>query len=188
MNKTRRQRILEQRESYKLTSTEMKVSLLIAKFIVVILAILAYTLRAIVITLFKLKRWLFRIAIVILITHSAFSTLTQITYAPYAHATEFKRIEKPLTEKEQIINYVFDRFGKDAEDALAVFKCESGLRANAIGHNTNGSTDYGVAQINSIHQVNGNYLLDYRTNIDIAYQIFSEQSWRPWTCSRVLNK
>ena len=170
----------------KLTNNETKVANVLAKGIVIILAIFFYFIRLIFKSLYRLKRFLFRLAIVIFIFYNAYTVLHLVVYAPYSNASEFRRVEKPLTEKEQIINYVIDRFGKDSQDALKVFKCESGLRPDAVGHNTNGSSDYGIAQINSIHSVPGRFLLDWRTNIDIAYKIFSEQGWTPWTCRKVL--
>ena len=175
-------------ERLRMTTTEFKVSLALAKVIVLILAIFAYLVRALLKGLFKLKRWLFRLAILVFVVYGLTSFFTNVTYAPYANASEFPVVEKPLTERDLIVNYIHERFGVNANDALQVFKCESGLRPNAIGYNTNGSTDWGVAQINSVHGVDGHYLLDWHTNIDIAYKIFSDQSWQPWSCRHVLNK
>lgn len=75
-------------------------------------------------------------------------------------------------------------FGKDARVATAVFKAESGLRCNAINRaNSNGSVDYGVAQINSIHMKKGYTeanLLDCETNLRVALAIFNRQGFEPW--------
>jgi hypothetical protein len=78
-------------------------------------------------------------------------------------------------------------FGKDAEDALKVFKCESGLKPSAFnGVNTNGSWDAGVAQINSVHGINKKFLLNSQINIRVAKVLFDEQGWTPWVCARKL--
>ncbi len=103
---------------YKLTSREQYIANILAKGIVVVLVILFYTLSYAFKLLFKLKRWLFRLSIVILITWSAYTTLHTVAYAPYANATEFQYSQKPLTEHEQIVNYIYDVFGKDADTAF----------------------------------------------------------------------
>lgn len=185
MNKSRRQTVLEKREKYRLTTTEQKIAILLAKFIVVILAIAAYLIRALLKGLFKLKRWLFRLAIVILITYSALNALTTITYAPYAHATEFQYVKVPQTQHDKIVNYIYDVFGKDAEDAFKVLSCENNaLKTDAQNYNSDGSVDIGIFQINSVHQVNKVYLYDWRTNISVGYHIFKDSGWSAWTCAK----
>lgn len=132
MNKSRRQRILEQRESYKLTSTEMKISLFIAKFIVVILAILAYTLRAIIITLFKLKRWLFRLAILMLVLYGAFNAVTTVIYAPPAKATPLI-LRNNYTVKEIVMSMGKYEFGENQLNSLEqIIFHESGFNPKAL--------------------------------------------------------
>jgi hypothetical protein len=88
----------------------------------------------------------------------------------------------PQTVQDEICSV----FGKDCADAIRVFTCESGLRPSAHGVNTNGSTDTGIAQINSVHSIPEKYLKNQHVNIQIAYQIFQEQHWAPWTCARKL--
>ena len=179
--------------NFKLTNREESAALILAKGIVILVAIVAYFIRLVFSTLFKLKRTLYKLAIIILLVNSALTALNTVAYAPYANASEFQYTKVPVTEKEQIVNYIYDRFGKDAPDALKVFKCESGLRPDAMNTNWSktpgvaSSYDYGVAQINTVHNVDKSFLLDWHTNIDVAYKIFSEQSWTPWTCKWVLN-
>jgi len=77
-------------------------------------------------------------------------------------------------------------------NCLMVMRGESGGRASAIGHNNNGSTDYGLMQINSIHtkKVGGNLnsLLDPETNIRVASEIYKQQgNWSAWVVARKLN-
>lgn len=65
--------------------------------------------------------------------------------------------------------------------------CESGGRPNATHLNNDGSMDYGLMQINSIHRkrVGGdlNALLDPETNVRVAHDIFVEQGFTPWVCN-----
>lgn len=91
------------------------------------------------------------------------------------------------TERGEIEAYIREVFGDEAENAFKVLSCENkGLNPKAINHNRNGSVDQGIFQINNIHRngkAKGKDMFDYRQNIDVAHAIFSEQGWRPWTCS-----
>lgn len=84
--------------------------------------------------------------------------------------------------KEYIIDKIHAVFGDAGDVAVAVARCESGLRSNAIGYNTNGSFDSGVFQINSIHKAKyeGRNILDVDVNIDVAYEIYKAQGFNPW--------
>ncbi len=71
--------------------------------------------------------------------------------------------------------------------AVAVANAESSLKPTATNKNTNGSTDYGLFQINSIH---GSILSqgkwsDPADNAVMAFKIWSQagDSWRPWVTS-----
>ena len=68
--------------------------------------------------------------------------------------------------------------------AVAVALAESGGRPDATNKNRNGSTDYGLWQINSIH---GGLLREGSwanpaDNAKMAYKVWSQagKSWRPW--------
>jgi surface antigen len=66
--------------------------------------------------------------------------------------------------------------------ALAVAQAESSFRTDAINHNTNGSTDYGLWQINSIHGYSSSQLMNPLYNAQAAYKISgSGSNWQPWT-------
>lgn len=96
--------------------------------------------------------------------------------------------DKKLEEgdKEAVRTYIMDKFGKDGKVAVAVATAESGLTCKRYQNwlNKNKTVDHGAFQINSIHlwRVGGdaNKLLDCKTNIDVAYQIYKEQGFRPW--------
>ena len=92
-----------------------------------------------------------------------------------------------LTKEEQIIQYVIDVFGKDAERGLnMLLNCENRmLRTDAENWNGNGSWDYGLWQINSIHGYSQKELSDYKFNTHVAFKIYKNAgySFSPWTCS-----
>jgi hypothetical protein len=75
--------------------------------------------------------------------------------------------------------------GKDLETAVAVALAESGGRIDATNHNSNGSTDYGVWQINSIHADEFTKHPQWWSveNADMAHDIWAGagNSWKPWT-------
>jgi hypothetical protein len=85
---------------------------------------------------------------------------------------------------DEVEEFVRAVFGKEADNALKVFRCESGLRAQAYNKNTNGSIDVGVAQINSVHGVPKRYLENYKINILVAKQIYDASGWNPWVCAK----
>lgn len=67
--------------------------------------------------------------------------------------------------------------------AVAVALAESGGRSDAEGHNTNGSTDYGLWQINTIHGVTRADMFDPAKNAAKAYYVFhaAKDRWTPWS-------
>ena len=70
--------------------------------------------------------------------------------------------------------------------ALAVSQAENGTRQcdRESKPNRNGSVDYGIFQINSIHLRKGwtvEELKDCKKNIEYAYTIYKAQGWKPWS-------
>lgn len=67
--------------------------------------------------------------------------------------------------------------------AVAVALAESGGRPEATHVNSNGSTDYGLWQVNSIHGFDPNRLLTPTGNGSAAHQVYSEagNKWTPWS-------
>jgi hypothetical protein len=81
--------------------------------------------------------------------------------------------------------YICDKWGAfDCKTALAVFTAESGLREDAIHPNNNGTVDFGIGQINSIHfkrpGCSLKEVVDQYKNVDCAFSIWKEQGWTPW--------
>jgi len=93
-----------------------------------------------------------------------------------------------LSQKEQIIQEINQVFGDDAERGIRMLEeCENRtLNPEAINWNKNGSWDFGLWQINSIHGYSKEQLKDYRFNTKVAYKLFKNAgySFSPWTCAR----
>lgn len=72
------------------------------------------------------------------------------------------------------------RYGERvARIAVAIAIAESGLNTQARHTNSNGSVDYSLFQLNSVHKQRGN-LADPVENVKIAMDIYAEQGWNPW--------
>lgn len=90
------------------------------------------------------------------------------------------------SDKEVIdeIVRVFEPEGKHVVvRAINCFYSESGLRWDAVSKpNKNGTLDGGVAQINDVHKLTIEERLDYKKNIQEAYNIYKRNgsSFRPW--------
>lgn len=68
--------------------------------------------------------------------------------------------------------------------ATAIAKAESSGNPAATHHNTNGTTDYGLWQINSVHAnlfAGGANWADPVTNARMAHSVFQSQGWRAWS-------
>ena len=83
--------------------------------------------------------------------------------------------------KEEIETEIRRVFGTLADQAVCVARMESGLRADAANHNTNGTWDVGVFQLNDVHGLSWEQRLDARANIQKAKEIRdSWGNWRAW--------
>ncbi len=62
---------------------------------------------------------------------------------------------------------------------------ESRCNPNAVGVNTDGSTDKGLLQVNSVHVRSGligdEQRLDPAANVAAAYKIYRGSGWRAWS-------
>ena len=82
--------------------------------------------------------------------------------------------------------YACNKFGSACRIALAVQRAENPRGACEIYHyNSDGTLDWGYFQINTVHLkrpgLNLRDLLDCKTNIDFAYQLYRERGFEPWT-------
>lgn len=111
------------------------------------------------------------------------------------------KIAMVLPSQEEVAQKVKGVFSEDPETAVAVFRAESGLRANAQGwnchyYNEQGtrysaaclpqdranawSVDCGVAQINTPGNTCPEHLYDVETNLEEAYKKYVRRGWQPW--------
>lgn len=91
----------------------------------------------------------------------------------------------PTLSADQIAGYAKGAgfTGPDVSIATAVALAESGGRTDATNHNTNGSTDFGVWQINSVHAalLAGRNWQDPAQNAQMAYAVWKGSGWRAWS-------
>lgn len=72
--------------------------------------------------------------------------------------------------------------GTGLTDIVAIVEAESSGNPEAINQNTNGSTDYGLAQINSIHGVSQSAMFDPAQNLAEAYSLSDGgTNFAPWS-------
>lgn len=111
---------------------------------------------------------------------------------PADTATVAQVTPTPTPSDDQVIMEIVKVFAK--EDRHTIKKIidiaygESGLRWNAHHVNTNGSEDFGVFQINSVHtkRFGSEFKTDYKVNIQVAYALFERQGFAPWVVARRL--
>lgn len=93
----------------------------------------------------------------------------------------------PGADDPRDIEALVCEYAWDCETALAVFWCESRLEAGAISKD---GRNVGIAQTNVVHawryEAHGWSFwpdaLDARKNLQIAYELYLEAGWRPWSC------
>lgn len=73
--------------------------------------------------------------------------------------------------------------GKDLQISVAVALAESSGRIDATNHDSNGTTDYGVWQINSVHAALFEQYPQWWSveNADMAHSVFTGSGWNAWT-------
>lgn len=85
--------------------------------------------------------------------------------------------------KNEVEKIICDVFGKDCKMAIAIAKAESGLNPKAVNsRNTNGTSDYGLFQINSIHKPTEAQKFDPRENAKVAKRLYEARgNWTAWS-------
>lgn len=105
----------------------------------------------------------------------------------YAQVPEREYVKPPLadeTTQEAMIKVIRKVWRRDWQTGVAIAKCESGLRPDAFnGHNTNGTWDAGLFQVNTIHGIDKETLFNPYANAGYAYAIYNEQGVQPWYSS-----
>jgi lysozyme-like protein len=87
-------------------------------------------------------------------------------------------IPAPVVGCDLVNNYPWD-----TATARAVCMAESGGDPNAYGVNTNGTSDAGLLQINSIHidLISLDDRFNPTLNVAAAYEIYKGSGWRAWS-------
>ena len=125
------------------------------------------------------------IVLVVILFGTKPTIISPLADAPYVYASEPTPTPTPAPTLENIVAYiakVFEPEGKQVVvKAIQCFYAESGLRPEAYNYNSNGTEDFGIAQINSIWGMKVDDAHDFRKNIDKAYEIYKRShSFRPW--------
>lgn len=95
----------------------------------------------------------------------------------------------------EVADYIREKFGRDADLMLEVAQCESGMQAYNWYNKWLGATKeqadqegYAVGVFMVYRKVHQHFtmdeLLDYKTNIDYAYQLYEANGVSPWEASR----
>lgn len=90
------------------------------------------------------------------------------------------------TMREWVLNEV-QKAGLDSNYVEKLIQCESGWNNWAYGINTNGTTDFGLWQINSIHKktISVESRWDYKIATKWAIdKRLRDGNWNAWVCSR----
>lgn len=100
------------------------------------------------------------------------------------------KIESHLTNAQSYMLSETLKYNLNPFEMYAIIKCESEWNVDAFHVNTNGSVDFGVAQINSIHKdISTGDKLDYRKAIDWMIQKrLRDGNFNAWTCFNKVNK
>lgn len=96
--------------------------------------------------------------------------------------------QTPLPQGCEAYRSLIGQYDWNVQIAYAIMRAENTGCDPAIdnrGLNSDGSVDYGLFQVNSVHaaEVGGNLaaLYDPATNIRVAYTIYSGSGWRAWS-------
>lgn len=114
----------------------------------------------------------------ILLDQSKQVTTTKLTYPQNANSTE-------------VIQLIRNKFGVQADNAIKVATCESGLRSNAVGDAfwIGGiyAESIGIFQIRLLAgRPSKEWLMNANNNVDYAYNMWKSQGWGPWSCAKKL--
>ena len=78
---------------------------------------------------------------------------------------------------------IVEKYPWNSKVMLAIARAESGCnpRSDNSGLNTDGTYDYGLFQINSVHGHSRSVLENPAKNTDIAFKIWQSQGYRAWS-------
>lgn len=107
------------------------------------------------------------------------------------------KVATPETTKQLVRFYIHKYFPQSQwETAEKVATCESGMNPMSINDkNTNGSTDRGAFQINSVHaaRFTAMYGVDWKigahdidSSVKYARFLWDHSGWNPWVCYKIV--
>jgi hypothetical protein len=112
----------------------------------------------------------------------------EVTLQAHAEVHNWTQPElAPLPERQRNAQLIRYYFGRDADQAIRVFTCESGLRTLAENdHNADGFPDIGIAQIHVTpsHPFTADEMKNPVANLLQAKKLFDDRGWQPWDSSR----
>ena len=93
----------------------------------------------------------------------------------YASSQNFGRCEE--------FREIVEKYPWNSKIMLAIAQAESGCnpRSDNSGLNTDGTYDYGLFQINSVHGHSRSILANPAKNTEIAFKIWQSQGYRAWS-------
>lgn len=87
---------------------------------------------------------------------------------------------KPRNKIEEMICNPDYEWDCHIMSAIAMAESGQNCLADNTGTNRDGSTDFGLMQINNIHSFDYNQIYDCEYNVKIAYRIWKEQGYNGW--------
>lgn len=119
---------------------------------------------------------------------------SEVILSPLQDPIKVVEVEKVIyKEADTIREKIEATFGEYSDEAFELLKCENrGLDPRATNHNKDGSTDWGVFQLNDNWNGfnktvrNEQFLTDPDINISIAFKLFVQDghSFKMWACGK----
>jgi len=112
---------------------------------------------------------------------SHYGILTESHTVEIHNSNTIRTVEAKEIRELSIEEKIAQAFPENPKVMIAIAKAESNLDPNATNVNTNGSTDIGLFQINSIHGEDELSLFDVDKNIAVARKIYDKQGLSAWS-------
>ncbi len=93
-----------------------------------------------------------------------------------------KTASSQVTGRCEEFREIVEKYPWNSKVMLAIARAESNCnpRSDNSGLNTNGTYDYGLFQINSVHGYSRDILANPAKNTEIAFRIWQSQGYRAW--------
>lgn len=106
------------------------------------------------------------------------TTTTTVVSPPVAAKPESVAAAQPVGNVQELIC----SYSWDCGTALRVAECESGFNPRAVG----GASERGIFQVHPVHAASlgsrWDLMFDPAENVRFAFELWSSQGWRPWSC------